>query len=105
MGVVLLRGILLLPAADGPRRTIDEAIKRLPHRPSGYDLNLQTQAAADENALEAMSAGPYDIADIMEWQSRSEPSLLDRTEPGDPLCGPDFPVVWARQAGEQAAWR
>jgi hypothetical protein len=80
VGVVLLREILSLAAVNGLRRSIDEAVKRLPHSPSGYDLSYLTRAAEAQNqdALHGMSSGQYDIAGIMEYvKSSGKPFLLD----------------------------
>jgi hypothetical protein len=82
-GVVLLRGILTLPAVNALRRCIDEAVRNIDRSPSGYDLSLMTRAVEvdDQHSLEAMSAGQHDIAGIMEYvKSSGKPLLLDKTD-------------------------
>jgi ectoine hydroxylase-related dioxygenase (phytanoyl-CoA dioxygenase family) len=82
-GVVLLRGVLTLPAVNSLRRCIDEAVRTIPQSPSGYDLSVMTRAveADDIDSLHAISEGQYDIAAIMEYvKSSGKPLLLDRTE-------------------------
>lgn len=82
-GVVLLRGILSLPAVNALRRGIDEAVKAMPASPSGYDLSFLTRAAEadDREGLEAISDGQYDISAIIDYvKSSGKPLLLDRTE-------------------------
>ena len=82
-GVVLLRGVLTLPAVNSLRRCIDEAVRTIPQSPSGYDLSVMTRAveADDIDSLHAISEGQYDIAAIMEYvKSSGKPLLLDQTE-------------------------
>jgi hypothetical protein len=82
-GVVLLRGVLSLSAVNALRRSIDEAVRAIPHSPSGYDLSFMTRAAETNNrgGLQAISGGQYDIAAILDYvKSSGKPLLLDKTE-------------------------
>jgi hypothetical protein len=82
-GVVLLRGILSLSAVNELRRSIDQAVRAIPHSPSGYDLSFMTRAAEakDDGSLRAISSGQYDIAAIMDYvKSSGKPLLLDKAE-------------------------
>jgi Phytanoyl-CoA dioxygenase (PhyH) len=82
-GVVLLRGILSLSAVNTLRRSIDEAVRAIPNSPSGYDLSFMTRAVEsdDQNGLQAISGGQYNIAAIMDYvKSSGKPLLLDKAE-------------------------
>jgi hypothetical protein len=82
-GVVLLRGILTLPAVNALRRSIDEAVRAIPQSPSGYDLSFMTRAAEanDECGLQEISGGQYNIAAIVDYvKSSGKRLLLDNTE-------------------------
>lgn len=82
-GVVLLRGILDLPAVNTLRRCIDEAVRSIGESPSGYDLSRLARAAEgnDRQSLESESAGQHDIAGIVDYiKASGKPFLFDETE-------------------------
>ncbi|MBI3435354.1 MAG: phytanoyl-CoA dioxygenase family protein [Proteobacteria bacterium] len=82
-GVVLLRGVLPIAAVNTLRRSIDEAVGKIPERPTGYDLSFMTRAVEsdDGDKLRSISGGQYDIAGMMDYvKSSGKPLLLDQTE-------------------------
>ena len=77
-GVVLLRGVLDLPAVNTLRRCIDDATETLHESPAGYDLSALTRAAEieDEDLLRKLSEGQYDVAALTGFIRASGESLL-----------------------------